>query len=135
VVERVVRHKNNPRPRNSNVLPENIRDTLRSVSIPAHGLPWNLPNRQVEFKGEFTAELHFVVGRGTAPRVEAFGLLNRVLIQKQRISKIRGELGAPIAPLVPRLQSKLTDTSLVGRGLVIFWPEVSAFSYTGTWKY
>ena len=44
-------------------------------------------------------ELHFVVGRGTAPRVEAFGLLNRVLIQKQRISKIRGELGEPIAPL------------------------------------
>ena len=41
-------------------------------------------------------ELQFVVGRGTAPRVEAFGLLNRVLIQKQRISKIRGELGAQI---------------------------------------
>ena len=51
-------------------------------------------------------ELHFVVGRGTAPRVEAFGLLNRVLSQKQRISKIRGELGAPITPLVPRLESK-----------------------------
>src|SRR5271166_1384051 len=35
VATRVVRHKNNPRPRRSNVLPENIRDPFRSVSIPA----------------------------------------------------------------------------------------------------
>jgi hypothetical protein len=56
-------------------------------------------------------ELHFVVGRGTAPRVEAFGLLNRVLIQKQRISKIRGELGEPIAPLFRVFNPSPTQTS------------------------
>jgi hypothetical protein len=90
------------------------------VSIPAHGLPWNLPNRQVEFKGEFTAELHFVVGRGTAPRVEAFGLLNRVLIQKQRISKIRGAWRTNSTLGSASSIQAMTDTSLVGRGLAIF---------------
>ena len=90
------------------------------MSIPAHGLPWNLPNRQVEFKGEFTAELHFVVGRGTAPRVEAFGLLNRVLIQKQRISKIRGldRLGKTVveaarqSPVIGQLWTKVASAPL-----------------------
>jgi haloacid dehalogenase-like hydrolase len=39
VFERVVRHTDNPRQRSSNVLPGNIPDPLRSMSIPAHELP------------------------------------------------------------------------------------------------
>jgi hypothetical protein len=90
------------------------------VSIPAHGLPWNLPNRQVEFKGEFTAELHFVVGRGTAPRVELSAVESGAdpeatdLQDSRRAWRTNNTLGSASSI------KAMTDTSLVGRGLVIF---------------